>query len=40
MAVSVRDDGGKNTAQLLFYGADGLLCHLSMYDGNVVFVDD
>ena len=40
MAVSVRDDGGKNTAQLLFYGDSGLLCHLSMYDGTVAYVDD
>ena len=40
MAVVVRDDGGENTAQLLFYGAEELLCHLSMYDGTVAFVDD
>lgn len=40
MSVSVREEGGKNTAQLLFFGDSGLLCHLSMYDGKVVYVDD
>ena len=40
MSVSVNRDGEKDSAQLLFYGVDGLLCHLSMYDSRVVYVDD
>lgn len=40
MTVSVTRSGSADSAQLLFYGDDGLLCHLSMYDGGVVYVDD